>query len=545
MLIKEILHNVLNEQLILEDRLDFLKTKFVASPSNKTYNRFVSGGENTLEVPQGKITDNEFEVLKKTDPTKNKKYLQWLISSFLKLNKDEKARFLHEDNEKTTEDLSIFERYNKRLPQDKRDINKIKDFATLWSTITPIKQDVSDEEEESAGANNVTKVYEDATYLIIIPRTKESSCKYGMGTRWCTASSDRNFYEQYSEEGPLFIIIHKNEKDKEGRQEKYQFHFQSEQFMDIEDNQIDFKKYIEDNQIVAEALAKYIVGSDEFPDKFEALMKLEKSDLISQEIIDQKVKAIKEGDNKGSLTVDVAYKLFKNKRITLEDLNSIKRDDSIFFTEDKVYAVYFDWCSDDLAALFADNGRNDYEAAAKQILCGEAYSWFDDMESNNLIDIDLNEKAMSEIRKTCSTRIPTEKLTELSDSDLIELINDDDSFEDIKSAIRSGDRDARRNAMEHAYWEGYTNLIIKKLGSFEFINDDKLSFVVDFDKWLKRIYETYEYQNTDFTEYSNFTSWIRHVLKDEGDEIAPRDEYYGSASAVDIAESVSERLGEI
>jgi hypothetical protein len=67
--------------------------------------------------------------------------------------------------------------------------------------------------------------------LLAIPKTEKASCELGSGTRWCTASSENNMFQYYSKDEPLYIW-----RDKNGK--KYQFHWESMQFMDRQDRPI-------------------------------------------------------------------------------------------------------------------------------------------------------------------------------------------------------------------------------------------------------------------------------------------------------------------
>jgi len=67
---------------------------------------------------------------------------------------------------------------------------------------------------------------------LAIPETQEASCELGRGTKWCTAAAKDNMFDQYSEDGPLYVW-----RDKNGK--KYQFHFETAQFMDSKDVPID------------------------------------------------------------------------------------------------------------------------------------------------------------------------------------------------------------------------------------------------------------------------------------------------------------------
>ena len=74
--------------------------------------------------------------------------------------------------------------------------------------------------------------FEDNDWIMGIPTTLESSCMFGDDTSWCTTSKHSGYYNRYSEEGTLFINLNKNTG------QLYQFHFQTESFMDEFDKQI-------------------------------------------------------------------------------------------------------------------------------------------------------------------------------------------------------------------------------------------------------------------------------------------------------------------
>ena len=91
---------------------------------------------------------------------------------------------------------------------------------------------------------DANKVFDGNDWVVYIPKTYEASCKLGRGTTWCTATtqSDR-YYNLYSDDGPLYININKHNPD-----EKYQFHFPSEQFMDKNDVEIDVLEFLQNNE---------------------------------------------------------------------------------------------------------------------------------------------------------------------------------------------------------------------------------------------------------------------------------------------------------
>lgn len=83
-------------------------------------------------------------------------------------------------------------------------------------------------------------VYEDDDWTVWVPETYAASCKLGQGTKWCTASTESSeYFDRYSKDGNLYILISKKDP-----KEKYQFHLESYQYMDINDINIDIVEFL-------------------------------------------------------------------------------------------------------------------------------------------------------------------------------------------------------------------------------------------------------------------------------------------------------------
>ncbi len=81
--------------------------------------------------------------------------------------------------------------------------------------------------------NNVQVLYSGKEGKLIVPLTQETSCKYGKGTKWCTAAEIyKNQFESYNKDDRLYIWIQKPGK------RKYQFYFPSAEFKDALNNEI-------------------------------------------------------------------------------------------------------------------------------------------------------------------------------------------------------------------------------------------------------------------------------------------------------------------
>jgi len=102
------------------------------------------------------------------------------------------------------ETIKTFDKYQDRL--EKKDINQYENFTELESALRPFVE----KSEQKKLEGQVKKIYEDDRYLVIIPKTKDASCKYGSNTKWCVTMRDKNYYEQYTEgKQKLYFIIDK------------------------------------------------------------------------------------------------------------------------------------------------------------------------------------------------------------------------------------------------------------------------------------------------------------------------------------------------
>ena len=183
-------------------------------------------------------------------------YSQWIIKQWMGLQQKADEVYAYGSNEwgvkleqlqeqfmedlyKTTEDLQKFHRFKSQIAQEKRDINKITSVDELYD----LTKGFSLEQATTTKADRVLKdaemVYDGPNWEILIPKTKEASCHYGANTRWCTAGSSNNYFDHYSKDGPLYIIINKKDPT-----DKYQFHFESNQFMDKEDRTVPLSPFL-------------------------------------------------------------------------------------------------------------------------------------------------------------------------------------------------------------------------------------------------------------------------------------------------------------
>ena len=200
--------SLLNESLLFE-----------AYSLNDVYQKYYSN-----------IDQNVFSQIVSADPTsgsnKMGKYSKWLL--WLYQNNNLKL----EDLYKATEYLTLFHKFKNKI--ENNDIGKYQSLPELYRAVQPFEgQKTHGEEVRDIKNGEAEKVYEDDTWLVVVPHTERAACYYGKGTKWCTAATDgNNMFNTYNDEGFLYININKKNNT------KYQFHFESEQFMDATDEEI-------------------------------------------------------------------------------------------------------------------------------------------------------------------------------------------------------------------------------------------------------------------------------------------------------------------
>lgn len=241
---------------------------------------------------KAQLTKNEFNALVATDPTtrlnnvdlnnakpndlskvKAGKYVQWLIKQYLKVPTEiqpgengydrelaqVKVTFI-EDLYKVKEDLLKYEKFKGRLSQDMRDINKlttdslydaVKDFDLTLATTT------KSERKTSSVHPGAKLAFDGPTWKVIEIENKgaigkEAACFYGGNnkeTRWCTSTPGTDqWFNRYIKDGSLYVVYKQDDTDVSPEtglpKERYQFHFQSNQFMDKDDRQQDLIKLL-------------------------------------------------------------------------------------------------------------------------------------------------------------------------------------------------------------------------------------------------------------------------------------------------------------
>jgi len=277
--------NILRELIVETSRFEYLFDVLTKSSVDK---------EGKKQKP--KLSKDEFFAIVEADPTSALrnielrssqpsdwesinagKYTQWLIKQYLNLKpevdsthpayerqlKQVKDVFM-EDLYKVTNDLKKFDRFKSRLPQDKKDINKITSVPELYDLVKDfsLEKTKASKEEKKAASETYEHpggeiVFRGPNWTVVkVSDTgrlgKDAACFYGGyylepskgETRWCTSSPGLNWFDRYIKDGPLYVVIPNNWEGKRGEKSglpatRYQFHFQSNQYMDTADHSVD------------------------------------------------------------------------------------------------------------------------------------------------------------------------------------------------------------------------------------------------------------------------------------------------------------------
>jgi len=182
--------------------------------------------------------------------------------------KEYRRRF-EEDLMGVKNDLVNYRKYKFHIPEDKRDINKLNTHL-LSKVINDIPSNIVEKKNRETLKNEIRLVREGfyhpgatieiqgSEYTLIKiegngNKQAEAASWYGGyydyingESKWCTSPPDSNYFRTYIKQGPLYIIL-KNKDELSKRTglpiERYQFHFQSNQFMDRHNQPIPLVQY--------------------------------------------------------------------------------------------------------------------------------------------------------------------------------------------------------------------------------------------------------------------------------------------------------------
>jgi ankyrin repeat protein len=102
-------------------------------------------------------------------------------------------------------------------------------------------------------------IYDGNEIKVYMPTTEAAACHVGQGTKWCTAATEGdNMFSHYNAKGPLYVVQPKYPLH-DG--EKYQLHFETNQYMDERDHEIDLCRLLQKFPELRKALPEHLRNS--------------------------------------------------------------------------------------------------------------------------------------------------------------------------------------------------------------------------------------------------------------------------------------------
>lgn len=183
-------------------------------------------------LDKGLIDLEAFDQLKALDPTPSFKYLDKIIDFYLN---DERSI------EEIGQVISRFNELSKKNQLENKDINSYKDWNSLSSIVNSSNQNYIERKKIKDRAKDADVVYEDKNWLVVLPKTKEASCKYGANTKWCISADEKNMFDVYYHINGIttYIIIPKNSESQSEKMAISVYQDGSKEAFDSGDNKID------------------------------------------------------------------------------------------------------------------------------------------------------------------------------------------------------------------------------------------------------------------------------------------------------------------
>lgn len=197
------------------------------------FNNALPGGNinDTAKKNPERVLDYLLTWIERGDPTQHKEYSQ----SIAKLYANGQSKL--EDVASTLADyLTKFDKLKRRkkIQPPRNDFNRYRSLEDFYDVVDEYPDEEVDAPKEEK--KNATELYRDDKLIVLVPNDMEAACYYGQGTRWCTAGKNNNMYNYYTKGNkPLYIII---PRQPAYPGEKYQFHFESNQFKNEQDHEI-------------------------------------------------------------------------------------------------------------------------------------------------------------------------------------------------------------------------------------------------------------------------------------------------------------------
>lgn len=277
---------------LLEGKEDFLADKYGEAVTRRFAE--INGADEDAKTIISYFLD--------ADPSKGK-YLEWMVKQYILGN------FRDEDTQTVGEDLARFEGFKNRMA--KKDINQYKSLFDLREALEVLTNDVSslmgDDGETIQALINKKElriVHNTGHIRILEELTSNAATIIAKGTKWCTTSPSmfNSYTKTGSYIGSLYVVYI--------GKDKYQFHFESKQFMKPNDQQIQSGDIKEKDVKAIKQIFLKIYKMEQMP-----LWMMDEKDVLSIFVEDA---SKKNADKKKPISVELIGMLVNSKSKLLQ-----------------------------------------------------------------------------------------------------------------------------------------------------------------------------------------------------------------------------------
>lgn len=253
------------------------------------------------------ISDEDFDDIVENQPQgSNNKYLTWCAKQV-----DDGFSV-----DVTVQHMRLFDGNKQRL--EKKDINQYKDPSDIETAVKALGGKSKNQISNQARADTDT-IYQDDRWLVLRPHTKEASCKYGVGTKWCIAATQsHNYFSTYSTSNNLFYFVIDKSQTTTAPSSKYAVVIRGES------NQNNEAYDASDKRVPVSTVAAHV--GDKWPDIWAKIQEHVKKVPVTREVEDERrdiseqVKELMAGNN---LSAQVLTKIAKNGKLNVAVINRI------------------------------------------------------------------------------------------------------------------------------------------------------------------------------------------------------------------------------
>ena len=176
-----------------------LKIVLIEGRVEDVYSKYIAAGDALPQIE--KIYYDEI-VPGSASINPNHKYLEWITKNWSPTD-------VYDEIQHNLKEILLavakFDKQSQRLKI--KDLNQYKNIDQLFDELKKLGETARRTIEIS---DEVDKIYEDNRFVVVVPKTHKSSCYYGAGTKWCTASKDTDsHFSNYKSGGELYYIIDK------------------------------------------------------------------------------------------------------------------------------------------------------------------------------------------------------------------------------------------------------------------------------------------------------------------------------------------------